>query len=77
MCSTNSASVPNRLEVPDVARRVAALLFFVFFLLMSREPPWGDARITFETARSLLERGALDISIDAPSYFFTVHAGKK
>lgn len=60
-----------------MARRVAALLFFVFFLLMSREPPWGDARITFETARSLLDRGALDISIDAPSYFFTVHAGKK
>lgn len=60
-----------------MARRVAALLFFLFFLLMSREPPWGDARITFETARALLDRGSLDLQIDAPSYFFTVYAGKK
>lgn len=73
----NSDSVPGRLEVPHVARRVTALLFFVFFLLMSREPPWGDARIAFETARALLDRGSLDLQIDAPSYFFTVYAGKK
>lgn len=57
--------------------RVFALLFFLFFLAMSREPPWGDARVTFETARSLIERGRLDIQMDAPSYFFTVHDGKK
>jgi hypothetical protein len=58
-------------------RRVAAFLFFVFFLLMSREPPWGDARVTFETARALLDHGRLNIELDAPSYFFTVFAGKK
>ncbi|MBL9006020.1 MAG: hypothetical protein JNJ46_17330 [Myxococcales bacterium] len=60
-----------------MARRVAALLFCLFFLLMSREPPWGDARITFETARALIDRGSLDLQLDAPSYFFTVYAGKK
>lgn len=60
-----------------MSRRVAAFLFFVFFLLMSREPPWGDARVTFETARALLDHGRLNIELDAPSYFFTVYQGKK
>ena len=58
-------------------RRVAAFLFCVFFLLMSREPPWGDARVTFETARALLDHGRLNIDLDAPSYFFTIYQGKK
>ncbi|HEY3352121.1 MAG TPA: hypothetical protein VGQ83_02650 [Polyangia bacterium] len=60
-----------------MARYVFPLLACLFLLSTSREPPWADAHVTYDTAVSLVDRGRLDITLDGPPYFFAVHKGKK
>src|SRR5262252_5736132 len=49
----------------------------MFMLAVSREPPWADAHVVYETTQSLIERGELDVRMDAQSYFFHTYKGKK
>ncbi|MBI5478768.1 MAG: glycosyltransferase family 39 protein [Deltaproteobacteria bacterium] len=60
-----------------MARVLVPFLFCAFLLLGGREPPWGDANVTYVTTKTLWESHRLDIELDAPPYFFTVRGGKK
>jgi hypothetical protein len=60
-----------------VARYLVPFLFCAFLLVGGREPPWGDANVTYVTTRTLWEEHRLDIELDAPPYFFAVRDGKK
>lgn len=60
-----------------MAARLSVLLFFLSMLLMSREPPWADANIAYQTTQSILGRGELQVHINAPPYFFTINQGRK
>jgi hypothetical protein len=60
-----------------MARVLIPFLFCAFLLLGGREPPWGDANITYTTTKALWDSHRLDIEIGAPRYFFTVRDGKK
>jgi hypothetical protein len=60
-----------------MARVLIPFLFCAFLLLGGREPPWGDANVTYVTTKTLWESRRLDIELDAPPYFFTVRDGKK
>jgi hypothetical protein len=60
-----------------MAARLSILLFFVSMLLMSREPPWADANMAYQTTQAILSRGELQVHINAPSYFFTINQGRK
>src|SRR5881397_3899215 len=57
--------------------KLACFLFCVFLLCASREPPWGDAQIAYDTARAIVDRHELHIFSDVPSYFYTVHDGRR
>ncbi len=62
-------------------RRLAPLwlfLFCAFLLLTSREPPWADAHVTYATTQALVDRGALDVHLDAgPPWLYAVRDGKR
>jgi hypothetical protein len=60
-----------------MARHVFLLLACLFLLVTSREPPWADAHVTYDTTRALVERGKLDLDLPGPRYFFSIHDGKK
>lgn len=60
-----------------MATRLFVLLFCLFMLLNSREPPWADAHLAYATAESIVDRHAVDVTLDAPAYFFAVRDGKK
>jgi hypothetical protein len=57
-------------------------LFLFFFLLYtflgSREPPWADAHVVYDTTQALVDRGALDIHTAGGSpTFYCFKDGKK
>jgi hypothetical protein len=55
-------------------------LFFALFytLVTSREQPWADAHVTYDTTQALVDRGAFDIyTIGGSATFYTFHDGKK
>jgi hypothetical protein len=60
-----------------MTRVIVPFLFCAFLLLGGREPPWGDANVTYVTTRAVWEEHRIDIKLDAPPYFFTVRDGKK
>jgi len=59
------------------------LRLFVFFalfytLISSREQPWADAHVTYDTTQALVDRGALDIhTVGGSPTFYTYREGKK
>src|SRR3954466_12957682 len=57
--------------------RLFCFLTCLYLLIGSREPPWADARVMYETAVSLVDHRTLQLEIDAPPFFFAVHDGKK
>jgi hypothetical protein len=57
--------------------RLAGGLFFLYLLLASRERPWGDAEVYYDTTRALVDHGRLDIETSVPAYFYTVREGRK
>lgn len=58
-------------------RRLLGLLFCLFMLAMSREPPWADAHVVYETTAALVNHGDPAIQLNAAPYFFVMHNGKK
>jgi hypothetical protein len=58
-------------------RRLACLSFFLFLLAASREPPWADGQVTYDTARALVDRRELQIHTEVPPYFYTVREGRR
>ena len=57
--------------------RLFCFLGCLYLLVGSREPPWADARVMYETAVSLVDHRTLEVKFDAPAFFFSVHDGKK
>ncbi len=55
-----------------------ALLFCACYLLTSREQPWADAHVTYDTTRQLVEEGQLDVRLEGGSpWFYAQRNGKK
>jgi hypothetical protein len=63
--------------VGRVALRLFFFLAFTFLLLTSREPPWADAHVVYDTTRSLVERRALDVHLGGPPWFYSYRNGKQ
>jgi hypothetical protein len=57
--------------------RLFVLLACLFVLLSSREPPWADAHVVYDTTRALVDQGRLDVTLDGHPWFFAVQHGKK
>jgi hypothetical protein len=57
--------------------RLFCFLTCLYLLIGSREPPWADARVMYETTISIVDRQSLELKFDAPPFFFAVHNGKK
>jgi hypothetical protein len=57
--------------------RLFCFLTCLYLLVGSREPPWADAKVMYETTVSMVDRHSLELQFDAPPFFFTVHDGKK
>jgi hypothetical protein len=53
-------------------------LVSVYSLLGSRERPWADANVAYQTATAMIERHELNVDgLSAPAYFFVAHGGHK
>src|SRR4051794_6311511 len=57
--------------------RLFCFLSCLYLLVGSREPPWADAKVMYETAVSMVDNHTLELKFDAPPFFFSVHNGKK
>jgi hypothetical protein len=57
--------------------RLFGFLACLYLLVGSREPPWADAKVMYETAVSLVDNHSLELKFDAPPFFFSIHNGKK
>lgn len=60
------------------APRIFAFLFFAFMLLTSREPPWADAHVVYDTTQNFVDHAALDVHLESgPPWFYVHRDGKK
>jgi hypothetical protein len=60
------------------APRIFVFLFCAFMLLTSREPPWADAHVVYDTTQGLVDRGELDVHLESgPPWFYVHRAGRK
>jgi hypothetical protein len=62
--------------------RVAPFLWLflsaVFLVFTSREQPWADAHVMYDTTQALVERGALDVHTEGgPKWFYATRGGKR
>ncbi len=57
--------------------RLFLLLTSLSMALASREPPWGDAHVVYDTSANLVEHGRLDVTLGGPPQFYTFRNGKK
>lgn len=56
-----------------MALRLLVLLSAFFLFSTSREPPWGDAHVTYETTQQLVDHGQLDIHLRGGPPWFYAH----
>jgi hypothetical protein len=70
-------AAPRRRWLLPVPWALFLILGSLFLLSTSREPPWADAHVVYDTAQALVDRHALDITLDGPPQFFAHHHGKK
>jgi hypothetical protein len=60
------------------ATRIFVFLFCAFMLLTSREPPWADAHVVYDTTENFVEHAALDVRLESgPPWFYAHRNGKK
>jgi hypothetical protein len=58
--------------------RLFVFLFCAFMLLTSREPPWADAHVVYDTTQGLVDYGELDVHLDSgPPWFYAHRAHRK
>jgi hypothetical protein len=57
--------------------RLFCFLGCLYLLVGSREPPWADAKVMYESAVSIVDNHSLELKFDAPPFFFSIHNGKK
>jgi hypothetical protein len=60
------------------APRIFWFLFFAFMLLTSREPPWADAHVVYDTTENFVDNASLDVRLESgPPWFYAHRGGKK
>jgi hypothetical protein len=60
------------------APRIFVFLFCAFMLLTSREPPWADAHVVYDTTENFVDHGHLDVRLESgPPWFYAHRNGKK
>ncbi len=60
------------------APRIFLFLFCAFMLLTSREPPWADAHVVYDTTENLVDNARLDVRLESgPPWFYAHRNGKK
>ena len=60
------------------APRIFIFLFCAFMLVTSREPPWADAHVVYDTTENFVDNAALDVRLDSgPPWFYVHRDGKK
>src|SRR3954451_17096418 len=58
--------------------KLFVFFFCVFLALTSREPPWADAHVTYDTAQALVDRWSFDVHTEGgPPWLYSFHKGKK
>jgi len=60
--------------------KLRLFLFFacVFLAFTSREPPWADAHVTYDTTQALVERWSFDVyTVGGPPWLYSFHGGRK
>jgi hypothetical protein len=61
-----------------VRGRLFLFLSLAFLLATSREPPWADAHVTYDTSQALVDRFELDVHLEAgPPWFYAHNKGRK
>lgn len=60
-----------------MALRLFLFLSCLFLLTTSREQPWADAHVVYDTTQALVNHGRLDVTLDGPPWFFSYNQGKK
>jgi hypothetical protein len=59
------------------AGRIFVFLFCAFMLVTSREPPWADAHVVYDTTQGLVDHGTLDVHLDSGPPWFYAHRDHK
>lgn len=60
------------------APRIFLFLFCAFMLVTSREPPWADAHVVYDTTENFVDHAALDVRLESgPPWFYAHRNGKK
>lgn len=60
------------------APRIFVFLFFAFMLLTSREPPWADAHVVYDTTENLVDHGHINVRLNSgPPWFYAHRDGKR
>lgn len=60
-----------------MARRLFLFLALLFLLCTSREPPWADAHVVYDTTAALVTRGELNVTLGGPPWFYAHRNGRK
>jgi hypothetical protein len=61
-----------------VRGRLFLFLTLAFLFVTSREPPWADAHVTYDTSQALVDRFELDVHLESgPTWFYAHNRGKK
>lgn len=60
-----------------MTRRLLIFLTLLFLLCTSREPPWADAHVVYDTTQALLSRGELNVHLGGPPWFYAHRNGRK
>ena len=62
----------------SVETRLFLLLACLFLLLGSREPPWADAHVVYDTTESFVEHHDFHVRLEGgPSWFYARPEGPK
>src|SRR5438093_11943406 len=72
-----STAADTTLKGQPMRLRLFVALAATYLLFASREPPWADAHVMYDTAKAVIDSGRLDIELPAPPYFFVLRDGKK
>jgi len=58
--------------------RLFVVLTLAFLVVTSREPPWADAHVTYDTTQSLVDHFTLDVHTEGgPPWFYAHRLGRK
>jgi hypothetical protein len=61
-----------------VRGRLFLFLTLAFLLATSREPPWADAHVTYDTSQALVDRFELNVQLEGgPPWFYAINQGKR